>query len=87
MNVEIGTEAAQIPEKESINWDFVAVHRTISNTSIKIQYTVYVYKSGIENLDQHRAAALHGIAFKPAGNPFPQKYPREVSPSDTLHIT
>ncbi len=27
MNVEIGTEAAQFPEKEYINWIFVAVHR------------------------------------------------------------
>ncbi len=26
MNVEIGTEAAQIPEKEDINGIFVAVH-------------------------------------------------------------
>jgi hypothetical protein len=27
MNVEIGTEAAQYPEKEYINWIFVAVYR------------------------------------------------------------
>jgi hypothetical protein len=26
MNVEIGTEAAQFPEKKYINWIFLAVH-------------------------------------------------------------
>ncbi len=26
MNVEIGTEAEQFPEKEYINWSFLAVH-------------------------------------------------------------
>ncbi len=29
MNVEIGTEATQFPEKEYINWIFVAVRTTM----------------------------------------------------------
>jgi hypothetical protein len=32
MNVEIGTEAAQFPEKEYINGIFVAVHATAATT-------------------------------------------------------
>ncbi len=42
MNVEIGTEAAQFPEKKYINVIFVAVQcycKTISEFSIPIQYT------------------------------------------------
>ncbi len=31
MNVEIGTEAEKIPEKEYINWIFVAVWRLMSD--------------------------------------------------------
>jgi hypothetical protein len=32
MNLEIGTEAAQFPEKEYINGIFVAVHATAATT-------------------------------------------------------
>jgi hypothetical protein len=35
MNVEIGTEAAQFPEKEYINWIFVAVY-TMSSANMDI---------------------------------------------------
>ncbi len=37
MNVEIGTEAAQFPEKEYINGIFVAVHHNV-NTQIDVPY-------------------------------------------------
>ncbi len=36
MNVEIGTEAAQFPEKEYINGIFLAVHRVCSLTCSSI---------------------------------------------------
>ncbi len=43
MNVEIGTEAAQFPEKEYINGIFFAVYEVI----IIFYYSViYFYKSG-----------------------------------------
>jgi hypothetical protein len=34
MNVEIGTEAAQFPEKEYINGIFVAVHASVGKQRI-----------------------------------------------------
>ena len=36
MNVEIGTEAAQFPEKENINEIFVAVHPTLLVPSMSV---------------------------------------------------
>jgi hypothetical protein len=36
MNVEIGTEAAQFPEKEYINWIFLAVHAMQVKTALPV---------------------------------------------------
>jgi hypothetical protein len=41
MNVEIGTEAAQFPEKEYINGIFVAVYQTNSVWGLRIHADVY----------------------------------------------
>jgi hypothetical protein len=38
MNVEMGTEAEQFPEKEYINYIFVAVHSVSSELQFKIQF-------------------------------------------------
>jgi hypothetical protein len=43
MNVEIGTEAAQFPEKEYINWIFVAVNKAVNIDALSL----YSYKRNI----------------------------------------
>ncbi len=40
MNVEIGTEAAQFPEKEYINGIFIAVYRTNSALSLYVSISL-----------------------------------------------
>jgi hypothetical protein len=41
MNVEIGTEAAQFPEKEYINWIFLAVSGALSSLSIVLPFIFF----------------------------------------------
>jgi hypothetical protein len=44
INVEIGTEAAQFPEKEYINGIFVAVHAT----SLILPAVLMIYRGNLE---------------------------------------
>jgi hypothetical protein len=42
MNVEIGTEAAQFPEKEYINGIFLAVHELVARFSVRLHCLVLI---------------------------------------------
>ncbi len=59
MNVEIGTEAAQFPEKESINWIFVAVYLSCAHET---------------HVEPEGAAEPGGLQLGLAGGPIHNRY-------------
>ncbi len=58
MNVEIGTEAAQFPEKEYINGIFLAVQLFLYEGKTQIGYFEWVFEGGKAFLTPKLAQAL-----------------------------
>ena len=71
MNVEIGTEAAQFPEKEYINEIFVAVCLELPNARPKAGYALspsYIHMSTKKGLTQYERCRIKYRFYCLSGN-------------------